>query len=1255
MHRILTGAKAKMLGVALAATLTWTSLLAQLKPDQAADVLLGSARRAYNEKNYPFAAGRFREFLTRFGNHKEANAARYGLALSLLEGPERDHNGAVEQLQVLSGIKDFTDHAKVLYYLGLAHRGLGLKELAQADAKPQEAPQRQAAARRRFEESAKQFAAAVAAFAARAKDPPAQATGLPPDQEWLARARCDLAEMLVRTLKPKEAQAALEPFLKSPHFSRSRYHALGLYYDGFASFLLKDYRAARASLSPLAPFRDPEFGIHARYLVARIHHLHDQRKEALDHYQGVLTDHARQKQAAIDALKQPENFKNDPEEKARLESLTRDPPPDPVARAFFYLAVMLYEDGRHAEALSRLDEFARLWPKSSLLADAQLRQGFCRVQLKQFPDAIRTLQPLADNEPRLADQALYWVARAQAGATDASNPQAFEQALKTALDTLRRAADRAQQLVATDPEARERRGEALLELAETQKRLKQFREAAGTYSQVLNEKCIPEREQEIVHRLATAWQLAGDCNESDKACVFFQQTYPKAALLPAVLYCHAENAYFVALAAEKNPNLPNRAQELARLYDEAAKRYQAVLEKFPAFASANLARYGLALASYHKGDLEKAQQTLESIPKEACAGELAQVPYLLADCLMRRLPAKVEASRQQLQRAADLLSTYVAAQPNDPQTADALLKLGLCHQQCVGLLEQPQQRAKSLGDARAAYENLMQRFPQHVHVAQAVFERARCLAQASDKASAVNELQRFANDPLKAAPVAPMALLQLSLLLREQGRAGDAANLLAQCRQQHEEAIKRDPQRADWVPVLQYQHGLALREAGKLPEARIIFDQVIRQYPARPEAAEAALRFGQSLQEEGLARMGTARKAQASAQKPDETAAAARMLDEGLRLVQEGVRYLESQAEQLAQKQPAAEVRARMLYETAWGYCVVADTEVANARSKLQQEAGKANPASAPAQIPLSAVPLQPAEQKVRTQYQTLISSFPDLVMAKIARFELAELLADRGENDAAIKLLHELLDRRPPPELADKAHIRLGGCYLGKKDPKNALSHFETVSQNPTNPLAGEGQYRAGECLLQMNRANDAVQHFAVFRDQAPFQNLPGLTDRALLRLGQAYASLQLWDQSRQAQELLVARFAASPWVHEARYGIGWAWQNQKQFDNAINAYMQVTAATASEIGAKAQLQIGLCRLEQKRPAEAASALLIVPFTYDYPEWNAVALCEAARAFTELKQSDQAERLLQRVIRDHPQSKWAGIARERLETLKKG
>ena len=34
--------------------------------------------------------------------------------------------------------------------------------------------------------------------------------------------------------------------------------------------------------------------------------------------------------------------------------------------------------------------------------------------------------------------------------------------------------------------------------------------------------------------------------------------------------------------------------------------------------------------------------------------------------------------------------------------------------------------------------------------------------------------------------------------------------------------------------------------------------------------------------------------------------------------------------------------------------------------------------------------------------------------------------------------------------------------------------------------------------------------------------------------------------------------------------------------------------------------MNIGLCRLAQKRYAEACTALLVVPYTYDYPQLSA-------------------------------------------------
>src|SRR5258707_5021538 len=129
-----------------------------IPPDQQAEMILASARKAYAERNYPFAADRFREFIQKFGGHAKAADARYGLALVLLEQPERQYAQAIEQLQNLACNKTMPEYTFVLYYLGLSQRALGLSELAQATAKPNEAPQRRQTANGRFNEAAQHFA-----------------------------------------------------------------------------------------------------------------------------------------------------------------------------------------------------------------------------------------------------------------------------------------------------------------------------------------------------------------------------------------------------------------------------------------------------------------------------------------------------------------------------------------------------------------------------------------------------------------------------------------------------------------------------------------------------------------------------------------------------------------------------------------------------------------------------------------------------------------------------------------------------------------------------------------------------------------------------------------------------------------------------------------------------------------------------------------------------------------------------------------
>ena len=314
--------------------LVWTGLVGTVS-GPAADARsgggagVGQRRRAHNEGKFDFAAERFREFLRLYGNHKDAPAANYGLGLCLVDGSKPDFTAAAAALQNVVGIADFPDRGMALYYLAAAQRGLGYLALAQAAAKPTEAANFRTQANQQFDPAAKNFAAAADALAARlqAANPP-----VPPDvplAEWRARARCDQCEMLLRLDRTKEAADLATAWLADKANEASRFRHLALYHQGYASFALKDYLAAGKALSQLAPFQQ-EFGVHARYLLARTHHLADERPEATNQYKALLADFEQRKKAAAESLNNPGALT--PDQRTRAEALARGPVPEYVTR-----------------------------------------------------------------------------------------------------------------------------------------------------------------------------------------------------------------------------------------------------------------------------------------------------------------------------------------------------------------------------------------------------------------------------------------------------------------------------------------------------------------------------------------------------------------------------------------------------------------------------------------------------------------------------------------------------------------------------------------------------------------------------------------------------------------------------------------------------------------------------------------------------------------------------------------------------------
>jgi len=155
------------------------------------------------------------------------------------------------------------------------------------------------------------------------------------------------------------------------------------------------------------------------------------------------------------------------------------------------------------------------------------------------------------------------------------------------------------------------------------------------------------------------------------------------------------------------------------------------------------------------------------------------------------------------------------------------------------------------------------------------------------------------------------------------------------------------------------------------------------------------------------------------------------------------------------------------------------------------------------------------------------------------------------------------------------------------------------------------------------------------------------------LLGLGEALAGAQDWAGSEKALDAYLKRFPSDELWFRARFGLGWAKENQSRQEEAMSDYAAVVAGHQGPTAARAQFQTGECLFALKRYDEAVRELLKVDILYAYPEWSAAALYEAGRCFAQLNKPEDARAQFAMVTEKYGQTDWARLAGKELARLK--
>ncbi len=905
-----------------------------------------------------------------------------------------------------------------------------------------------------------------------------------------------------------------------------------------------------------------------------------------------------------------------------------------VADAAVLLVESLNRAGRHADAVEAASAVARRWADAPMRDRADLFWGLSLLATDHPSEAADTFEGIIRRAPQgeLADHATLLLAqsRHRLGARDeaeASYRRVIDRApgelaaeAMVGLGQLERQRGRYKQAAATLDEALQRypaspmAPRALLERARVSLETSDLEAATRTLERLAAEGPVDLRDD------ATYWRAKVDLRRGDaeRAAARLAQAegdYPKSELRPEMIYDRA-----IALSrAERR----DEAAEVVRAFLNAYPEHRLTPDALHAAASIAHARglYDDSLAmcalfeasfdgntlapevtmlraenQYMLGRLDDAERAYRAVLAADAPGALAtRASYRLGMTLYRD---------DRFADAEPLLLEAAELAESDESYARSLVALG------DGYFEQGDW-AKS----EAMFSRVVSLDAQSTPIDDALLKLGLSLERQGDYERAVGVFRRLLVErPASALRLHAEFELAQSLVALELW--GEAAP--------HLEAVLQSEDNERFAPHAMNHMGAVARARGDHAAAaewfrraadaggsdlaaRAIFDQA-ESLLVSGNPSGAVERFDEFLAahpDHELAPRAGARRAVAlsRADRPDEALAAIEAIERG-------------PFDALSPR-----VQNAVLYEKAWSLREAGRPDDAARAYRALLARPVETTLRAYALLDLGGIELDaqrwaPAGESLG-ELVTLLESdegdWDDDVRAQGA-YRLAAASLRQDQNDRVVELLDAFHQRHASSDLVAAAGLAVGEALsnLGRHD--RAAAHYERVARDHDgDPYAATARLRHADEMVALQRWEDAQRSFAGFLENNP-------------------------DDER--------------WF-QARFGMGWAMEQDEQREDAIEQYRRVVDQHEGPTAARAQFQVGECLFAMGRLEEAVTELLRVDILYAYDEWSAAALYEAGRCLEQLQRPNPAREQYQQVVDRFPNERWAQMASDRLEQIR--
>lgn len=280
---------------------------------------------------------------------------------------------------------------------------------------------------------------------------------------------------------------------------------------------------------------------------------------------------------------------------------------------------------------------------------------------------------------------------------------------------------------------------------------------------------------------------------------------------------------------------------------------------------------------------------------------------------------------------------------------------------------------------------------------------------------------------------------------------------------------------------------------------------------------------------------------------------------------------------------------------------------------------------------------------------EAVIDSFaaqnPNSPVVAQLRFRQAEVKYQSGRRDEALGDFVGFTEaHRDSPQLPDAFY------YIGRiHETNNALDRAATnyahvLSINQASSNASDAAWRLGNIHLSQSRYQEAL---SVFRQMAQTRpNDPAVVARA--RYGEGVSLINLGrtpEAERLLRDIVEAR-GDSPDALPAMLGLARVYEETGRVSEAERLYRRVGDESRDEIGAEALYRLGAQQFRRNDMPAAIETFSRIPTLFPgYEDWVARAYLAQARAFREIGQHGDAQRIYERVEAEFRGSPFAETA----------